>query len=441
MSNKVDGRNNDISRRGFLKTSAAVTVGMLAGGEKLFAAGSDRIRVGLIGCGGRGTGAVIDIAEADPAVQIVALADLFEDKVKKAYLALKTGQHFPEARLWPRKNIGDSFQVTTDTCFAGFDAYKKVIACDVDIVLLVTPPHFRPIHLKAAIEAGKHVFMEKPVAVDPVGVRSVIESSELAAKKGLAIVAGTQKRHQAQYLDIMKRIHDGAIGEIVAGQCYFNTGGLWVKKREPEWSDMELQCRNWLYYTWLSGDHIVEQHIHNIDVMNWALGSHPVTALGLGGRQARTAPEYGNIYDHFAIEFEYPGGVRVSSTCRQIAGCDSRISERVVGTKGSAYFDRANAVIEGANAYKFEGESPNPQVQEHKDLIASIRSGKPLNHGRRIADSTLTAVMGRMSAYTGRALKWQWAMEASELDLTPCAYEFSGLPVEPVAVPGRTKLI
>jgi predicted dehydrogenase len=215
----------------------------------------------------------------------------------------------------------------------------------------------------------------------------------------------------------------------------------WKKRMALGWSDMEWQCRTWLFFTWLSGDHIVEQHVHNLDVINWAIGTHPVQCLGMGGREVRTGPEFGNIFDHFAVEYEYPNGVRVLSMCRQTEGCDHRVSERVVGTKGSAYTDGSNGSIEGPDAYKYEGDSPSPYVQEHADLIASIREGKPLNEGKRVAESTLTAIMGRMSAYTGRALKWDWAMSASKLDLTPPAYEFGDLPVAPVAVPGKTQLI
>ena len=340
--------------------------------------------------------------------------------------------------------MGDKLNVTPERCFIGFDAFKKVIACDVNLIILATPPHFRPEHLAATIEAGKHVFMEKPVAVDPVGVRSVIATSELAKQKGLAIVAGTQRRHQAHYLELMKRIHNGDIGEIVGGQCYWNQDGMmsFGPPRQPDWSEMELQCRHWYYYTWICGDHIVEQHLHNLDVINWAIGAHPVQCLGMGGREVRTSPEHGNIFDHFAVEYEYPNGVRVLSMCRHADGTSSRVSERIVGTKGSTYTDQPGVgIIEGANAYKYDGPTQNPYVQEHTDLIAGIRQSKPLNEGQRVAESTLTAIMGRMSAYTGRELSWDWVMNTSKLDLTPPKYEFGDLPVQPIAVPGKTKLI
>jgi predicted dehydrogenase len=329
--------------------------------------------------------------------------------------------------------------VTPERCFTGFDCYQELLAIpEINLVLMATAPHFRPIHLKATIEAGKHVFMEKPVAVDPVGVRSIIASSELAAQKELSIVTGTQRRHQLRYLELMKRIHDGAIGELVGGQCYWNQGELWVKKKEPSWSDMEWQCRNWLYFTWLSGDHIVEQHVHNIDVMNWAFKALPAKVMGMGGRQARTAPEFGNIYDHFAVEFEYPNGVRILSMCRQIEGSAERVEEKIVGSKGVAF---GYGEIKGESSWKFEGDEPNPYVQEQSDLIAAIRKGEPVNEGRRIAESTMCAIMGRMSAYTGRAISWEWAMNASQLDLSPAKYEFGPLPVEPVAIPGITPLV
>ncbi|TFG49626.1 MAG: Gfo/Idh/MocA family oxidoreductase [Candidatus Brocadiia bacterium] len=419
----------NLPRRDFIRTSAAVSLGALTSLKSTaFAAGTDKIRVGLIGCGGRGTGAAKDCVTSSEGVEITAMGDLFSDQMDKSLARLS-------------REIDDKVSVTKENSFSGFDAYKKVLASDVDMVILATPPHFRPMQLKAAIEAGKHVFMEKPVAVDPAGVRSVIESSELAKQKGLAIVAGTQRRHQGHYIEVMKRIKEGQIGEIVSAQCFWMDEELWLKKRHPDWSDMEYQCRNWLYYTWLSGDHIVEQHLHNIDVINWAIGSHPVSCAGIGGRQVRIAPEYGNIFDHFTVEFEYPNGVRVLSMCRQTKGCEKRISENIVGSNGSVFTDGKTARIKGPNAFEYQGKSPNPYVQEHADLIASIRAGQPLNEGVQVAESTMAAIMGRMSAYTGRALSWDWVMKSSQLDLTPPSYEMGDLPVGPVAIPGKTKLV
>jgi predicted dehydrogenase len=259
----------------------------------------------------------------------------------------------------------------------------------------------------------------------------------MATAKKLGIVAGTQRRHQNGYVETMKRIHDGAIGDILSAQCYWNQGGLWSRERQSGWSDVEWQVRNWLYFTWLSGDHIVEQHVHNLDVINWALRAHPAKALGMGGRQVRTAPVYGNIYDHFTIEYEYPNGARVMSMCRQIEGTASRVSEYLIGTKGTS---NPSGSIRGATNWRHDGPRNGPYQQEHTDLINSIRAGKPLNEGRQIAESTLTAIMGRMSAYTGQEVTWEQALN-SKLDLVPQQLAFGPMPVAPVAIPGQTKLV
>jgi predicted dehydrogenase len=306
-------------------------------------------------------------------------------------------------------------------------------------VILATSPHFRPIHFAAAVEAGKHVFMEKPVAVDPAGVRKVIEAGALADTKKLSVVSGTQRRHEASYLAAMERIRAGDIGDTVSARCYWNQGGLWVHNRKPEYSDIEWQCRNWLYFCWLSGDHICEQHIHNLDVVNWAMDATPVRCLGLGGRQVRTGEEYGNIFDHFAIEYEYPGGRTMTSMCRQIEGTPGRCEEAVVGTKGSITMRPGSAEVK--NGWKFAGKNGNPYVREHVDLLASVRGeGAHLNEAKRVAESTLTAIMGRMSCYTGQEVTWDQAMN-SALDLSPKAYVFGDHPVSPVPVPGKTKLV
>lgn len=388
-----------------------------------FAGGSDRLRVGLIGCGGRGTGAARDCVSAAPGVEIVALGDLFKDRLETCRQNLA--------------DLGEKFKVSDERCFVGFDAYQRVIESGVDLVILATPPGFRPIHFRAAVEAGKHVFMEKPVAVCPTGVRMVLETSELAVKKSLAVVAGTQRRHHKGYIETIRRLHEGAIGRVVAAQCYWNQGGLWMHPRQPEWSDVEWQIRNWLYFTWLSGDHIVEQHIHNLDVINWVLQAHPVKAIGVGGRQVRIDPTYGHIYDHFAIEYEYPEGVKVLSMCRQIEGCANRIGEFIIGTEGVS---DPSYRIKGKTFWQYEGEIPNPYVQEHTDLINSIREGKPLNEGKQVAESTLTAIMGRMAAYTGQEVTWEQALN-SKLNLVREKLEFGPMATDPVAMPGKTPLI
>jgi predicted dehydrogenase len=438
-------RRADLTRRDFIKTSTALGVMSLGiGANRIFAAGSDKVRIGLIGCGGRGTHDATKCLNSSQNVELVAMGDLFKDRIDRC---LKTLKRPPSENSQETTDLRDKVKVNEDMCFVGWDAYKKVLACDeVDMVILTEPPGFRPGHLKAAIEAGKHVFMEKPVAVDSVGVRSVIESSELADTKGLTIVAGTQMRRISHLVEGIKSIHDGAIGELVAGQCVRLGDGMltWSeqsKQRQPGWSDMEWQLRRWLFMTWLSGDFIVEMHVHNLDVMNWALNAHPVQCMGMGGRQVRTGPEYGDCYDHFAVEYEYPNGVRIEYMGTQIDGFTDRNDQRFVGTKGLVYTDFGRVVVEGPNKAEYAWDNIDPCIKQHADQIAAIREGKRLNEGRRIAESTLTSIMGRMSAYTGRALKWDWAMNASKLDLSPPSYEFGDLPMRPVAIPGKTQLI
>lgn len=424
-----NGSASSITRRNLLKTSAAVSAAALMtnlGANFAHAAGSDKLKVGLVGCGGRGKGAAADSVNSSQNVQLVGLADLFPDQVD---LAKKT---------FAEKAEKDKYAIKDDYCFVGWDAYKQMLATDIDIVILATVPAFRPMMVQAAIEAGKHVFAEKPLAVDPVGARKILAAAEMATKKNLALVAGTQRRHQPSYQETIKRIHDGAIGDLVGGQCYWMQGGLRVVTRQPGWSDMEYQIRNWWYFVWASGDHIVEQHMHNIDVMNWVFGGHPRWANSMGGRMARTAPEFGHVYDFFSTEFEYPNGARVQSMCRQMDGSYSRITERVVGTKGTAIAEKK---IEGENKWTYDSdEDVNPYVREHYDLIKSIRDGKPLNEGKQTAESALTAIMGRLSAYTGKLVTWQMIME-SKLDLFPKKLEFGPMPVPPVAIPGQTEFI
>jgi predicted dehydrogenase len=419
------------SRREFIKTSAASLTAASVLGSRAFAAGSDTIRVGLIGCGGRGTYDTGNCLKAADGVVLVAMGDMFRD-------------HLDACRQSLTKDLPDKVKVTDETCFIGWDAYKKVIASDVDLVILTQPPHFRPPHLKAAVEAGKHVFMEKPVAVDPVGVRSVIQSSELAEQKGLTILAGTQMRRISHLVDAEKRVRDGAIGEILGGQCV-RLGdamrGWGPQQRQPGWSDMEWQLRRWLFMTWLSGDFIVEMHVHNLDMMNWFLGAHPVQCMGLGGRAQRTEPEFGDSFDHFAVEYEYPNGLRIEYMGSQIDGISDRNDQRLAGAKGSLYADFARAVITGQNPAEIAWDEHEPCLTQHADQIEAIRRDKRLNEGRRIAESSLTAIMGRMSAYTGRAFKWDWVMNTSKLDLTPPAYELGNLPLPTPAVPGKTPLV
>jgi predicted dehydrogenase len=426
---------SDTTRRNFLKTATtaalatAVAPGLVAPDAGIFppvhAAGSDAIRVGLIGCGGRGTGAAEDVLSSAPGVTLVAMGDVFPDRLSASGDRL-------------RQKFGNAVAVSPDTSFTGFDAYKRVLATDINYVILATPPGFRPTHLTAAIAAGKNIFTEKPVAVDGPGIRTVLALYDQAKAKGLGIVAGTQRRHQTGYIETLRRIHDGSIGKIVAARCYWNQGFLWKKDRQTDWSDMEWQLRNWLYFTWLSGDHIVEQHVHNIDVINWAMQAHPVRAVGMGGRQVRTGADFGHIFDHFAIDYEYENGTRLMSMCRQIEGCEKNVSEALVGDTGSCQVDRYE--IKGPRAWRFTAEDSKPYVQEHTDFIASIRTGKPLNELKTVAESTLTAIMGRMSAYTGKAVTWDQALNSKE-ELVPASMTFGPIPTPPVAVPGQTPLV
>jgi myo-inositol 2-dehydrogenase / D-chiro-inositol 1-dehydrogenase len=426
MSFDQNGPAGGPSRRDFIKTTTAATIGislapMIPGA---YAAGTDAIRIGLIGCGGRGTGAVLNAFEGASGVTLVAMGDAFPDRLDESIKNLK-------------KNHADKVDVPPNRRFTGLDAYKGVLATDANYVILATPPGFRPMHLEAAIAARKNIFTEKPVAVDGPGIRKVLALADEANANGLGIAAGTQRRHQTGYIETLKRIQDGTIGRIVAARCAWNQGKLWNKPREAEWTDVEWQMRNWLYFTYLSGDHIVEQHVHNIDVINWAMGTHPVVAHGMGGRQVRTGPEYGHIFDHFAIDYEYPAGVHLQSKCRQIEGCEGDVSETLVGDKGTCRVDKY--AIAGTETWKFDGKDSAPYVQEHTDFIASLRAGKPLNELKNVAESTMTAIMGRMAAYTGLAVTWDEALNSKE-SLMPDPLRFGPMEVPPVAMPGRTKL-
>lgn len=410
-----------LNRREFIAGTTALSLAPLASGMGVHQ-DKPTLKVGLIGCGGRGNGAIRNSFEAEKGAVLWAIGDAFQDRVDSTYDGCV-------------KDLKDQCKIG-DRKFTGFDAYQKVIESGVDIVILTTPPHFRPIHFEAAVKAGKHVFMEKPVAVDGPGVRAVMEAAKLAKSKKLTVVAGTQRRHDLGYQEVMKRIKGGDMGEIVQLNCWWNQGGLWMNPRQANWSDMEWQLRNWLYFAWLSGDHIVEQHVHNIDVCLWAMGTHPVKATCLGGRQVRTDPAYGHIFDHFATEYEFENGVKMMSQCRQIDGCASRVAEEIIGTKGRS---NAGSSITGAKAFNYKGQKINPYVNEHARLYKSIRANEGFNEGVQVAESVLTAIMGRMSAYSGQEVTWAQAL-ASNVHLGPTSYSMNAsLKVAPVAVPGQTK--
>lgn len=421
------------SRRDFLTTSTLVAGASLAVlpalTSNVHAAGSDVLRIGLIGCGGRGTGAASQALRADPNVKLVAMGDAFADRLQGSLNTLKGDQE-----------IKGKVDVKPDHCFVGFDAYKQVIASGVDVVLLTTPPHFRPAHIKAAVEAGKHVFAEKPVAVDAPGVRSVLETCRLAKQKNLAVVSGLCYRYEHAKRETMKRVHEGAVGDIVTLHCTYNAGLLWHVARRPGMSDMEWQMRNWLYFTWLSGDHNVEQHIHSLDKMLWAIKDvPPVKANGMGGRQQRTGPEFGHIFDHHSVVYEWDNGVKLFSYCRQQRDVAKEVTDYVMGTQGTA--DVMKHAITGKTTWKHKRNPSFPDdmyQNEHDELFASIRAGKPLNNGDYMCQSTLLAIMGRMATYTGATITWEMALNSRE-DLTPATYAFGDLAVPPVPVPGVTK--
>ncbi len=440
--------NHAVSRRRFIQKSSIAVAGAVTSLRAPFvhSASSGKgpeFKIGLIGCGGRGTGAVLDAVGAatksiyptegyhtedvaDGAtvekknIQVVALADLFDERLQRCHRNL--------AKL--------GLNVPAEQCFLGFEAYEKLLAHpEINYVILATPPHFRPLHLRAAIEAGKHVFMEKPAAVDVPGVKTVIEACKLAKEKNLGIAAGTQRRHSPNYRETIKRLQDGAIGEIVYAKCYWNGGQIWVIDREPDWSDMEWQLRNWNYFTWLSGDHIVEQHVHNLDVMNWVLGAHPVKAVsGLGGRQVRRGERHGHVFDHFAVEYEYPNGVTMFSQCRQINGCKNIVGELVVGSRGTSNCaDRIDP--KNGEAWRYREPVGSAYRREHEHLIASIRAGEPINEAQAIAESTMTAIIGREAVYSGQEIEWDQAMQ-STTRLGPETYELGPYEIPPVARPG-----
>ena len=432
---------NDISRRTFVKAS---TVASLAAATsypfRVRAAGSDRIRIGLIGCGNRGGGAVANCFEADDGVDLVAIADAYAH-----------GERFERGmnniKKWCKENgqkYDQRVKISRDSIFTGFSGYKELLALDdIDLVLIATPANFHPVHLAAAIEANKHVFMEKPAAVDPPGARSIIKSGELARQKGLSIVAGTQRRHSAGYRQNAYAVQQGAVGRLMSGRVWWCGGGSSTPpKRLPDQDDAEYMVRNWYRFSQMSGDHIVEQHVHNLDVANWFIGRPPVMALGFGGRARRQG---GNQYDFFSVDLDYGEDVIVHSMSRQIKECYTRVSEHFVGTEGSLWGD---GKIKGKSIDlpEFE-EKGGPYVQEHRDLIASIRDKKPINEAQNVAESTLTAILGRISAYTGQLVRWTDLTEKGgspwyDLRMDPSAEDFERgqvvVPVENVIpLPGK----
>lgn len=436
--------NNAQSRRDFVRQTSLAAGGMLAipilSKANYFSGASEVIKIAVVGCGGRGTGAAVQALSTKQNVQLVAMADAFRDRLDSRYKNI--GEALKESGLEKK------LQVKEENKFVGFDAYKQAIPL-ADVVILATPPGFRPIHFEEAIRMNKHVFMEKPVATDPAGIQKVLQVAEDAKKKKLNVVVGLQRRYQTSYLELMKRIKDGAIGDITAAQAYWNSEGVWVNPRKPGMTEMEYQMRNWYYFVWLCGDHITEQHVHNIDVINWALDSYPVSAQGMGGREVRKGKDYGEIFDHHYVEFQYGDGTLLNSQCRHIKGTMSKVDELLIGTKGKVFFDEARITdLKGKVIYQFDKKNENqPYQAEHDELFAAIANGQyKCWDTERGAKSTMTSILGRMATYSGQVIAWDKAIN-SGIDLHPTAYSWDAkLPVMPdneglyaVAVPGVTK--
>ncbi len=411
------------TRRRFIKTaSAAAVITGLDWQRSAHAAGSDEIRIALIGCGGRGAGAANQALSTEANVRLVAMADAFRDRLDVAYNSLT-------------KLHKDRVSVADDQKFIGLDAYQKAINSDVDMVLLCTPPGFRPAQFEAAVAAGKHIFMEKPVAVDAPGVRRVLAANKLAKKKNLLVAVGHHLRHEQKHIQVVNRIHDGEIGDLMYLRAYFNSGGVWVRPRRPDQTEMQYQVNNWYYFTWISGDHIVEQHVHDLDVCNWIAGDHPVEAQALGGRQVRVGKEYGEIFDHHGVEFTYPSGVKAFSYCRHIRNCWNSFSEHAHGSRGRVNIEgHGTAVLttDGKEPMKWRREKDGHQT-EHDDLFAALLAGRTYNEADYGASSTMTAIMGRMASYSGKVVTWDRAI-GSNVDLSPKRLAWDATP--PV-VPGK----
>lgn len=388
----------ELTRRQFLH---AGLIASTAFSTSLYAAGSDAIKVGVIGCGGRGTGAANQCANADPAVEITALGDAFTDQLQRCRGTLQNA-------------LKSRFQAPDDRCFVGLDAYRRVIDSGVDVVLLAAPTGFRPIHLELAIEGGKHVFAEKSGAVDGPGVRKLLEVATTAKRKSLSIVCGTNRRYQSSYLETIQRVHDGAIGDLKEARCSWLNSSMWEKDRQPTWSDTEYQIRSWFYYTWLSGDWPTEMLVHNLDAMNWVIQNHPIKVSGIGERRKYNAPKYGNILDHFVLTYTYPDDLIVHAECGLAGpGQSSSVSETVVGTKGTC--DLSGKIDADGNSWRYSQPRNDPYIEEHRILIQSIRSGKAFNNLTDLAHSSLSGIMGRMAAYTGDEVTWDQALNSSEV--------------------------
>jgi len=422
----MDTKDNVISRREFAKraTVGATAFASIGIAGSAFAANNDPLKIALIGCGGRGKDAVKNAIQADKNVKLIAVHDIMEQRAKDAPNQIRESLKKDDL---PVENI----QVDPEHIFSGLSGYKDLLKLNMDYVIIATPPGFRPEHFEEAVQAKKNIFTEKPVATDPTGIRRFLRAARRAERAKLSVVAGTQRRHQKEYVETIARIHEGALGEILAGRAYWNGGLPFARDREPGMSDLEYQAsHNWYNFCWICGDNIVEQHVHNLDVMNWVFQTHPISVIASGGRAWKPQIEkYGNIWDNFSCDYEYPKGVHVMSFSRHWMNCYSEVSELVIGTNRTF----KNGL---STCHDMAERGMNPYVQEHADLQASIRgTGPHLNEGVQVAESTFTAIMGRMAAYTGQKLTWDEAMDM-ELDIMPKKLAFDiEIPVDPIPVP------
>lgn len=439
-----DASNNSTSRRDFVKNSTLLAGGLLAAplfSNANYFSGSDNvIKVALVGCGGRGTGAALQALLSKQNVKLVAMADAFRDRLDNCLKRIKSDDE--------ASGIQDRIDVPEERKFVGFDGYLKAIPL-ADVVILATPPGFRPLHFEEAIKQNKHVFMEKPVATDPAGVKRVLAAAEIAKQKKLNVVVGLQRHYQNSYRELYKR--KDQIGDITSAQAWWNNDGVWVRKREEGQTEMQYQMRNWYYFVWLCGDHICEQHIHNIDVVNWFKNGYPVKAQGMGGREVRKGKDHGEIFDHHYVEFQYADGSILNSQCRHIPGTMSKVDELLIGTKGSIACGAANIKdSKGKVLYQFDKKSENnPYQTEHDELFAAIAKGEyKFADAEMGAKSTMTSILGRLATYSGQIVEWDAALN-SGLDLQPKTYDWSALPpIVPnkegfyaVATPGVTKYV
>lgn len=456
MSENSNQAGEGSSRRTFLKSTTALVGGAVLGGVGAQVArgahpsGSDEIKVALIGCGGRGTGAATQALATKGKVTLWSAADAFENNLQTCLKNVKKEVEHGQRDDDPLFKDA-SVDVPPERQFVGFNAYQQALDSGADLVVIATPPGFRPIHFDAAVEANKHIFMEKPLAVDAPGVRRVLATNEKAKKKDLMVAVGLQRRHDPRYVETIKRIHDGEIGDLVNTRVYWNGSGLWVRNREPQYTEMEYQMRNWYYFTWLCGDHIVEQHIHNLDVGNWLHDAHPIMAQGMGGRQVRTGKEHGQIFDHHAVEYTFADGSKMFSQCRHMENCDSEVREHAAGTKGILDIDDDKGgfiTMKDGKKWHSPGKKLNNHHQEHHDLFAALRDGRTYNEVQYGAESTMTAILGRMATYSGQIVKWEDALNKG-IDLSPQSYDFTAAPpvvpdkdgYYPVPVPGKFEVL